>query len=354
MLPRDRLAIGIPAPAARDLEDVMPVPGVMVPASELFCHPSRLANVYEPEVERVRQRAFLIPGENVVATIRRGTAPPYDRQVPVGWRGRLAARVEALRRGSCLDLGKRLVYDARPVFNGNMAHLVQHHLANLGYLREHLGHGPGDVMVVLEARPADLALQVFSLLGYEVVATDLAVRANLAQIALGQFFHLLPWVRHLDIPGWVAATPARVFLSRRHSRRLANEAEIEALLRERGFEKVYFEDISIVEQWSTLRNALQIVAIHGAALGCLAFQAARSDGRRARLVELFGAGFVVNPYRKFMAVLGGKWVGCRGRITPEVVRDIDSPGKAKAHAFDDFELAGSVVEEALDFVEGVS
>ncbi|HJW25273.1 MAG TPA: glycosyltransferase family 61 protein [Rhodocyclaceae bacterium] len=354
MLPRDRVAIGIPAPAARDLEDVMPVPGVMVPASELLCHPSRLANVYEPEAERVRQRAFLIPGENVVATIRQGIAPPYDRQVPVGWRSRLAARLEALRRGPCFDLGERLAYDARPVFNGNMAHLVQHHLANLGYLRERLGHGPGDVAVILEARPAALAVQVFSLLGYEVVATDLAVQANLAHIAVGQFFHLLPWVRHLDIPGWVADTPARVFISRRDSRRLTNEAEIEARLRERGFEKVYFEDMAIVEQWSVLRNALQVVAIHGAALGCLAFQAARSDGRRARLVELFGAGFVVNPYRKFMAVLGGKWVGCRGRITPEVVRDIDAPGRAKAHAFDDFEVAGSVVDEALEFVGGLS
>ena len=126
---------------------------------------------------------------------------------------------------------------------------------------------------------------------------------------------------------------------------------MESLLRANGFEKVYFEDISIIEQWSIMRTANHVAGIHGAALGCLAFQASRTDGQRARLTEFFGPGFVVNPFRKFMAVLGGKWVGCRGRITPDVVRDIDAAARAKAHALDDFELSAEAVVLALEFID---
>ena len=192
-----------------------------------------------------------------------------------------------------------------------------------------------------------MAEDVFSLVGYDVVKTDLEVEANLIEVSVEQFFHLLTHVRHLDIGSWVSGCPRKVFISRRGSRRLTNEAEIEASLRAEGFEKVYFENIPILEQWSIMRDATDIIAIHGAALGGLAFQAAREDGLQARLIELFGAGFVVNPFRKFMAVLGGEWVGCRGKITPEVVRDIDEPGRAKSHAFDDFELSFEAIETAL-------
>ncbi|MBS1190927.1 MAG: capsular polysaccharide biosynthesis protein [Rhodocyclaceae bacterium] len=354
MLPRDNLAIepqGTAPWQGRDFQDVLPVPAATVPASELFCHPSRLANTYEPGVERVHQPASLIPWEEAVLAIRKGRTLPCGWQGFLGWRRRQAARLAAWRGGGCLDLKERLVYDARSVFNGNMAHLVQHHAANLGYLKERLGPGPGDVLVLLDAEPPALARKVFDLLGYEVLATDLAVEANLVDISLEHFFHLVPWVRHLGLDLPPRSGLGKVFVPRRQSRRLANEAEIEAALRARGFEKVYFEDIGIGEQWSILGNADRIVAIHGAALGCLAFQACRGDGRRGRVLELFGAGFVVNPFRKFVAVLGGKWAGCRGRVTPEVARDIDRPGKLKAHAFDDFSLAPEAVEAGLEFLE---
>lgn len=348
MLPRDAIATPTRPPAGT--REVLPAPAVAVSPSELFCHPSRLANAYEPGVERVHQPGFLIPGEDIALAIRAGSTLPYAEQVALGWRGRLRAGLEAWRRGGGIHLGERLAYDARPVFNGNMAHLVQHHLAALGYVRERLGYGRDDILVILESAPAELPLQVFCLLGYEVLQTDLAVTANLIDLAPEHFFHLLPYVRHLGMEAWMVGGPAKVFIPRKASRRLVNEPEVEACLRERGFEKVYFEGTAIVEQWSLLRNATHVAAIHGAALGCLAFQAARTDGRRARLLEFFGPGFVVNPFRKFMAVLGGKWVGCRGRITPEVARDIDLPGKAKAHAFDDFELSPATVEAGLEFM----
>ena len=165
----------------------------------LFRHPSRLANTYEPGVERVHQSAFSIPGEDVTLSIGQGTTLSCAEQVSLGLRRRLASRIEALRNGQHIDLKEQLVYDARSVFNGNMAHLVQHHLANSGYLKERLGHGPGEVLVVVDGSPPDLATKVFSILGYEVLKTYLAVTGNLVQIPLEHFFHLLPWVQDLDV-----------------------------------------------------------------------------------------------------------------------------------------------------------
>jgi len=386
---RDATAARLPPRAGTPLRQGFPA--VAVPASRLFCHPSRLANTYEPGIETVCQEPLLIPADAALISIGKGWTPPPARQRS-GWRRRLTplllTRLAALRGGRPLDLGERLAYDARPIFNGNMAHLVQHHLAALGYLRERLGHGAGEVTVILEGQPPRLAVDVFSLLGYEMVATDRPVGANLVEIRLAEFFHLLPWTGCLELPRPAGGGPRRIFIPRRHSRRLENEADIEACLREHGFEKIYFEDTPIPEQWSLMGQATDIVAIHGAALGCLAFQAAQrprpafsalpaAPGIRAgggagggtgagtgtphpalrpasiggaRLLELFGSGFVVNPFRKFMAVLGGRWAGCRGRITPAVARDIDHPGRAKAHAFDDFELAPAAVEAALAFL----
>jgi Glycosyltransferase 61 len=327
-------------------------PSAIVPESKLFCHPSRLANTHEPGVEVVHQPAFSIPSEEIGISIKHATTPSQVQQGGLSWRGKLAHRYECFRAGRILDLKERFVYDARNIDNSNMAHLVHHHLAKLGYLKGRHGHDQRDVLVILQGRPASMAVRVFSLLGYEVLRTYLPVRANLVEISRVNFFHLLPWVRYLNINWPSVLGPQKVFISRKETRRLTNEREVEAALRERGYEKIYFEEIPIVEQWSIMRNANHIAAIHGAALGCLAFQSSRPDSQRAQLLELFGAGFVVNPFRKYMAVLGGRWVGCRGRITPEVARDIDLPEKARAHAFDDFELSVRAIEAALNYADG--
>jgi Glycosyltransferase 61 len=315
------------------------MPAVVVPDGNLFCHPSRLANTYEPGVEKIIQNSFIIPRENVRLSIRHGVTLPYAEQIALGWKRRLLTQASLLLGVQSINLHERLAYDTRSIFNGNMAHLVQHHIANLGYLKEQTGYGSTDVTIILDSRPPELAARVFALLGYEVCKTDLPVTANLVEVSSSNFFHLLPWVRHVDVDWLSDDGPKKIFLSRKHTRKLTNESEVEHFLRGHGFQKVYFEDMSIREQWSMMRNANYVVAIHGAALGNLAFQASRTDGRNVNLIELFSSGFVVNPYRKFMAVLGGDWVGCRGRITPQIVEDIDVPGKLKAHAFDDFELS---------------
>lgn len=322
-------------------------PAVAVPRSLLYCHPSRIGNVYEPRVDEIVQPELLIPGEAVGLAIRQGVTRDYPHQTRTGLGGRLRTAWEAGWRGRTADLGERLVYDARAYYNGNLTHLIQHHLAKLGYIRARLGHGPEAVTVVLAGKAPALALRTFAAAGYEVHRTNRAVAANLLEVDVREFFHLLPFVAALPIAGWRDDTPARIFIARRGSRRLLNGEEIAARLREQGYERVYFEDLALVEQWSLMKNAREIVAIHGAALGGLAFRGRQPAAWPFRLTEIFGPGFVTNVFRKYVAVLGGSWVGCRGKIRPEIVRDIDDEARIKKHAFDDFEIDPQVIATAL-------
>ena len=82
------------------------------------------------------------------------------------------------------------------------------------------------------------------------------------------------------------ATPRRLFISRRHAktRQLENEAEVEALLRKRGFKTCFMEDHSLAQQARLINGAEAIVGVHGAGLANLIF--AR---RGARVIELVHA-----------------------------------------------------------------
>jgi glycosyl transferase family 61 len=318
---------------------------IRVPASLLYCHPSRLANTYETSIDKVVQDEFVVPGQDVTVSIKKKKTLALPELV--GVRTKIRAKIESVLRKGAVNLGEALVYDARFTYNGNMAHLIQHHFTNLGLIRAKLGLGVEAVKVVLDGRPPKVAESVFQGLGYETYRTDLPISANVIEVAVPEFFHLLPCVSALEVKHWVAHTPRRVFIARRDTRRLRNQSEIAAFMTSCGFETLYFEDYAPIEQWSIIRGATQVVAIHGAALGCLAFRAFSERTQPFFLTELFGPGFVVNVFRKYLAALGGSWVGCRGKVERQIVKDVDTPGKEKVHAFDDFELSPRVVEEAL-------
>ena len=321
---------------------------VKIPSSELLCHPSRITNTYELGIERIIQDEDYIPGCDIQVCIEHHTTPPFIEQRNVGLRRKLTYFIATSTHDKKINLGEKLIYDARHIDNRNMAHLIHGHFSMLGFLSAKYGYGKNDIIILLDRYPPKLAVEAFNVIGYEVIATDNVVSGNIISINGGDVFNFLPYVNSLDINFLTNALPEKIFISRKNTRKLENECEIDSLLKNEGFEKFYFEDTPIIEQWSIMRNITDVVAIHGAALGCLAFN---NPTNNFKLVELFGSGFVVNPFRKYMAMLLGKWIGCRGKITPEVVRDIDLLGMSKKHAFDDFELAPEVLELALSRIK---
>ena len=91
--------------------------------------------------------------------------------------------------------------------------------------------------------------------------------------------------------------PKKVYISRGKSgsRRVVNEPELEETLKEFGFQKVYLEDLSFLQQWALFQDATAIFGQHGAGFTNLIFSTAG-----AQVFELFEPEFV-NPCYAILA-----------------------------------------------------
>lgn len=324
-----------------------PLAEIRVPAATMFCHPTRLSNIYAATIETVLLEPETLPAQTAAIHISHETTRSLPQFRNVGRRGKARTWLERIRRGAHLDLSERLVYDARWVDNANIAHLFQHHLAALGLAKKKLGVSQGQCLVLLENNATPFALELFKLVGYETCETNLPVRANFLRFDIDPAipYHMLRNVGELELAGLDAGLPKRIFISRRGTRRLMNEGEVVALMTERGFETVYFEDVSLREQWSMVRHAEVIAAIHGAALGYVATRSAAPEVP-FKLLELFSPGLVADCFRKYAAPLGGRWTSCRGKLTAEFIRCLDGPDP-KAMEGAHFELDTRTIERAF-------
>jgi hypothetical protein len=96
-----------------------------------------------------------------------------------------------------------------------------------------------------------------------------ARRLILPRYCLYQEHWIYSWLREKVLPQIPASqTPRRIYISRRRSpgRGIANEAEVEVLLKELGFACVVLEDLAWPEQIALFRSAEMVVAPHGAGL----------------------------------------------------------------------------------------
>ncbi|OYY92904.1 MAG: hypothetical protein B7Y41_14210 [Hydrogenophilales bacterium 28-61-23] len=319
----------------------------VMPETLLYCHPTRLANIYQPSIERVFLPSASIEPDQAKVSIQKSMTPAYTDMANCGLGGRLRTTRERFSRRPRRELGERLIYDARRSYNNNIAHLIHEHMVLLGYVRQKLGFDHNDIIVILDNNAPLLSTDFFREINYETYLTNLEVSGNLLSIDIEETRYLLPYVANIPLTGFIDSTPEKIFISRSGTRRLLNEPRVASMLAEHGYERFFFEQLSLREQWSITRNASSIVAIHGAALGMLAFQAFNNRSAKAHVVELFTPGLVADVFRKYMAILGGSWSGCRGKPTPELIKDLESETKFKRHAFSDFELDPKVIELAI-------
>ena len=324
------------------------LPEVHVPGGSMFCHPSRLTNIYVRTIETVTLDPEILPAQEAAIQIKHTTTRSVPQYRNVGRRGQARTFIERLSRGKQLDFSERLVYDARWIDNANIAHLFQYHLASLGFAKKRLGILNDQCLVLLEKKSPKFSHEIFRLVGYETFETNLPVHANLLRFDINANvpYHLLPFVGELDPGKLDNSLPKKIFISRRGSRRLLNEKDVVALMTERGYQTVYFEEMSLADQWSIACHAHSIAAIHGAALGYLASKSAAIPAS-FELLELFSPGLVADCFRKYTAVLGGTWIGCRGKLTPEFLRCVEDGSDPKAMEGDHFELDTSSIERAF-------
>lgn len=333
------------------------VPAIPIPEARVFAHRTRMSDFDSPAIERIirpaSELAHHVVEIRVVDGVSRTAAEHHP--TPDATLARLKHEVKRAlhRRESPIDLGVGFALDMRFSYMGNFAHLIHDLLAPLRLIEQTLQSDSSveltPIHVILPKHPPDLAKRVLEVAGVPTLCTDGIVRGRLISITQELNLALLPHLARQKFEPWPNPLPDRVFVSRRGVRSIINEESVMGFLDSEGFERVYMEDLSITHQWSLLGQASEIVGIHGAGLSSIGFSIQRPmpDGPRFRLIELYSPGFSSSCYRDYAAVLDGSWTGVRGKITPEVVRDLDLRGDSRAHANARFEVDLESLEEAL-------
>jgi len=72
-------------------------------------------------------------------------------------------------------------------YNGNLAHLIGHHLARLGYVKEKPGIDVKDCIVVLEKKSPKISHALFDMIGYETCETNRPVEGNIMEIDVKRY-----------------------------------------------------------------------------------------------------------------------------------------------------------------------
>jgi capsular polysaccharide biosynthesis protein len=323
------------------MHETLTVTGYVVPETRIYTAASYLVDrlVFQPELLHIA--ADPLPSGEV--TIRLGDAPTV-LALPLRRRDRVAQRIRPVKT---LDLGGRIVFDMRHRWPENWAHFLMNHLPPLAVAATTFGLARDRVTALLPAAIPANVRRTLDLLGIPALATDAPVRGvvlatdiePLASRETGQrAWASLPFLDE-PITGFARrgdrTLPRRAFISRRKTRALGNESEIEALLATRGFTRLYAEDLPPESQVALFHEAEAIVAIHGAALGPLLYRA--PDSRLRAVIELMPCGHMSLLYRVVAWQVGCAWTAVRGRIKPAYLPGLyDRARQFEAYSLDDF------------------
>jgi hypothetical protein len=322
----------------------VPVPGIEVPSSFMYAHPTRLADAFVPAVERIFLPAMTVePWESSISIVDGIARPSAGTRNPL-------RRLRGLRRIKAPGV---LLFDCRADTDRNPAHQLCNLLSKALMARRHLGNDGARISLIYRRGVSSMTRQIADLLGFPILETDGNVEGSILNIARLNPVGLYPEVFDVRLD-YSDPTPEKVYIARRGTRYVENDAEITAFLAARGFVKVYFEDLTVLKQWATMAGASKVVCIHGAALAALVFNRRGLDRKPDgfRIVELFGAGYVVDFYRVCAAQQGALWTGVRGKITADIVRDLDEKNLPRAHQGSPFLIDPGTLEMALDHSTG--
>lgn len=250
----------------------------------------------------------------------------------------------------------------------NISHAIMMHLPLVLFAERHFRDylQQKQLLLVLPANIPSYIVSLFQLLGYKLLLTDSAIKGahfdykiDLWQQFRGELGQVLKdgvtdaaFIE--SISKSAKQLPRKIFISRKDSRKLKNEQDVEALLSSKGYKKVYAEDYSVMEQVAMVSHADCIVAIHGAALGLVVFRVL-FDLPPIKLIELFSPSHMTNVYRILTQQIGGSWVGVRGKVWPELLQYAytDSmPGKVRKYSLSDFDVCEKSLRCALDLLDG--
>jgi hypothetical protein len=341
---------------APDVLATLTSPEVRVPPGWMIGASTRLLDSWTPMLEVIRVPAIRYERGAVTVSLNRNSEVFEDCSVGGGRRAlnTFTARMKRTVRHH------GLILDLRFDSCANLAHACIQTgpiaLAARAVAQEKLGRD--DLVLIVRGDTPDHYATVLELLGFRCVRSMNRFIGDVLRVEVRGVAALESLARQW-IPTHVAAAlherqpglGPRIFISRRGSRFIRNESEISSLLGKRGFRTVYLEDHPPMQQLAALCQAERIVAVHGAALGPLLLRSSPGTAPQLKLVEVFGPGYVAQMGRLMSVLVGFDWIGVRGRIMPEVVRDLDVRIKPRSHQASSFFLDPRSLEIALDTIE---
>ena len=313
-----------------------------VAASKMFTYPTRLAGAWKAEIMEINLPAYQAKKPDIEINIRQASTRSIENRSSNIYQKIYRKFVQPIQ------IDGEYILDSRFETDCNIAHILSGTAARMLAAQKICGK----VTLVLRSNASNMGKTAYKLLGASLLLTDKDINGKLILsddhypcAYEGAYASLF---QDLEFEGFNPHTPEKVFISRKGTRNLINESEVEQTLQAYGFKKYYFEDIPISEQWSIARNAKVIVAMHGAALSNLVF-----NRNQVKLIELFHPGYIVDMYRHTANAMGGTWCGVSGQITKDVIEELDVKEKARAFALTSTQIDVSSLHMALEYM-GVS
>lgn len=315
----------------------------------LIAPSSYLMDRIVPDCEQIFLPAKSVPGGRL--RMARGPLPEGEDM-----RGRMARLRRPARRHRAV--AGEILYDMRHTAPQNWAHFLNQHLPVFFRVCAGAGLEPNKVLVALPENTPGYIRAAADLFGLRGLFCDDILEAE------GLLCDLSPWMairatQHLwvdtphvaqvlaQVDALADPAPDNVFLARRGTRNLENQAEIEAWLGARGFVTIYPEDLGAAAQIRLFRTARRIVAVHGAGQAPLLY--AHPGGRLEQMVEILPCGHMTDVYRVMAQQIGCAWIGVRGKLKPAYVEPAyQAQNIFREFSLDSFELDPASLERAFE------
>jgi hypothetical protein len=314
---------------------------VEVAPATLFTYPTRLAGAWHPEVLEIHKPGYRLDRPDSELKVQQSSTKALNIQR----KSKNLIRWATKTFGAPIAIENSCLYDTRFDTDKNIAHILTNVTPAVLLSQKHYL----DITVILRRNASQMALRAYELLGFKVLCTEQEVCGSLIQIPKAVDGRYEGWYRELfekiEFQGYVKDSPSRIFISRKGQRSLLNEAEVSQVLDSYGFHRVYFEDLSLAQQWSMARNAEAIVGIHGAALSSLVF-----NRGQVKLLELFHPGYVVDMYRHLANTMGGSWCGVTGQMSKDLIWKLDYLEQARSFALLPFKVDLESLRRGLDYL----
>ena len=339
------------------------IPGFDTDESLLFTYPSRVTDLYVPDLEKVIVPVKHYPEFKLGINVYTGST---EIRKPYGLKGKINQAFEKVaNKIEHIDAGEEFIFDARYDTDKNVSHLIQNLIAPSILVRNEISEAldkPISLNVVLRKNTSNISVKAFKLMGFEVIQTEGTVQGNIIKLDKCEdqaYFGIIPEVFNVDFDGYTGDTPEKVFIPRQGTRSIENNAEIQSFLETRGFKTFYFEELTLEEEWSIARNAKVVVAANGAAWAHFAFNKLGYKnpgipGSGVKMIVLVSPNFNTKFSQRIAKVINGRRAAVRGQLTPKALKELDFKQRSYSPHLspmsDPYKIHLKSLEEALAYL----